>query len=141
MKNKQVIEASNKIQEIFDQVFEDFELQVEQDPDLSGYSIEISPMLRSGMSDYILNTPGNVKMRDVTAEENMKRSNYRIADNIDYLDGDLKSSIVHPGDPDYNQDEIDEFNRVCKFNEDFVMYQRGKEKWYNCCCNNIIDFR
>jgi hypothetical protein len=34
-------------------------------------------------------------MREVTAEENMKRSNYRIADNIDYLDGDLKSSIFH----------------------------------------------
>ena len=102
LKNKQVVEASSKIQEIFDQVFEDFELQVEQDPSLSGYSIQISPMLRSGMSDYILNTPGNVKMRDVTSEENMKRSNYRIADNIDYLDGDLKSSIVHPGDPDYN---------------------------------------
>ena len=129
LKNKQVIEASNKIQEIFDQVFEDFELQVEQDPSLSGYSIEISPMLRAGMSDYILNTPGNVMMRDVTAEENMKRSNYRIADNIDYLDGDLKSSIKHPGDPDYNSARIDEFNSG-KFNEDFVMYQRGKESGY-----------
>ena len=128
LKNKQVIEASNKIQEIFDQVFEDFELQVEQDPSLSGYSIQISPMLRAGMSDYILNTPGNVKMRDVTAEENMKRSNYRIADNIDYLDGDLKSSIKHPGDPDYNA-KIDEFNSG-KFNENFVMYQRGKESGY-----------
>lgn len=129
LKNKQVVEASSKIQEIFDQVFEDFELQVEQDPSLSGYSIQISPMLRSGMSDYILNTPGNVKMRDVTSEENMKRSNYRIADNIDYLDGDLKSSIVHPGDPDYNSERIGEFNSG-KFNEDFVMYQRGKESGY-----------
>ena len=129
LKNKQVIEASNKIQEIFDQVFEDFELQIEQDPSLSGYSIEISPMLRAGMSDYILNTPGNVMMRDVTAEENMKRSNYRIADNIDYLDGDLKSSIVHPGDPDYNSERIGEFNSG-KFNVDFVMYQRGKERGY-----------
>ena len=134
LKNKQVIEASNKIQEIFDQVFEDFELQVEQDPSLSGYSIEISPMLRAGMSDYILNTPGNVMMRDVTAEENMKRSNYRIADNIDYLDGDLKSSIVHPGDPDYNSERIGEFNSG-KFNEDFVMYQRGKESGYGS--NNV----
>ena len=129
LKNKQVVEASSKIQEIFDQVFEDFELQVEQDPSLSGYSIQISPMLRSGMSDYILNTPGNVKMRDVTSEENMKRSNYRIADNIDYLDGDLKSSIVHPGDPDYNAERIGEFNSG-KFNENFVMYQRGKESGY-----------
>ena len=126
LKNKQVIEASNKIQEIFDQVFEDFELQVEQDPSLSGYSIEISPMLRAGMSDYILNTPGNVMMRDVTAEENMKRSNYRIADNIDYLDGDLKSSIKHPGD--YNSARFEILIR--KFNEDFVMYQRGKESGY-----------
>ena len=133
LKNKQVIEASNKIQEIFDQVFEDFELQVEQDPSLSGYAIQISPMLRSGMSDYILNTPGNVKMRDVTSEENMKRSNYRIADNIDYLDGDLKSSIYHPGDGD-NEGYIKDFNKgITKgaspseqgLNEDWAMYQRG----------------
>jgi gliding motility-associated lipoprotein GldJ len=129
LKNKQTIEASNKIQEIFDQVFEDFELQVEQDPSLSGYSIAISPMLRSGMSDYILNTPGNVRMREVTAEENMKRSNYRIADNIDYLDGDLKSSVFHPGDPDNNKLTLDKFN-AGTMNEDFAMYQRGKETGY-----------
>ena len=131
MKNKQTLEASGKIQEIFDQIFQDFDLQVQQDADLAGYNIEISSMLRSGMSDFILNTPGNVQMRDVTAEENMKRSNYRIADNIDYLDGDLKSSIYHPGDPDNNQDEIDEFNKGMKnggLNEDWAMYQRGLQK-------------
>jgi gliding motility-associated lipoprotein GldJ len=131
MKNRQTLEASGKIQEIFDQIFQDFDLQVQQDADLAGYNIEISSMLRSGMSDFILNTPGNVQMRDVTAEENMKRSNYRIADNIDYLDGDLKSSIYHPGDPDNNQDEIDEFNKGMKnggLNEDWAMYQRGLQK-------------
>jgi hypothetical protein len=131
MKNRQTLEASGKIQEIFDQIFQDFDLQVQQDADLAGYNIEISPMLRSGMSDFILNTPGNVQMRDVTAEENMKRSNYRIADNIDYLDGDLKSSIYHPGDPDNNQDEIDEFNKGMDkggLNEDWAMYQRGLQK-------------
>ena len=131
MKNRQTLEASGKIQEIFDQIFQDFDLQVQQDAELAGYNIEISPMLRSGMSDFILNTPGNVQMRDVTAEENMKRSNYRIADNIDYLDGDLKSSIYHPGDPDNNQDEIDEFNKGMDkggLNEDWAMYQRGLQK-------------
>jgi hypothetical protein len=66
-------------------------------------------------------------MRNVTAEENMKRSNYRIADNIDYLDGDLKSSKWHPGDPDFNDPIINEYNAGTK-NEDFAMYQRGKEK-------------
>ena len=69
MENRQTLEASGKIQEIFDQIFQDFDLQVQQDVDLAGYNIEISPMLRSGMADFILNTPGNVKMRDVTAEE------------------------------------------------------------------------
>ena len=131
MKNRQTLEASGKIQEIFDQIFQDFDLQVQQDPGLAGYNIQISPMLRSGMADFILNTPGNVQMRNVTAEENMKRNNYRIADNIDYLDGDLKSSIYHPGDPDNNQGEIDEFNKGMEnggLNEDWSMYQRGVQK-------------
>jgi gliding motility-associated lipoprotein GldJ len=127
LEDKQTIEASVKIQEIFDNVFEDFEMQVEQDVSLAGYSIQISPMLRVGLANYIVNTPGNVKMRNVTAEENMKRSNYRIADNIDYLDGDLKSSKWHPGDPDFNDPIINEYNSGIK-NEDFAMYQRGKEK-------------
>jgi len=65
-------------------------------------------------------------MREVTAEENLKRSNYRIADNIDYLDGDLKSSIYYPGS-DENQLMISEFNNKTK-NEDWAMYQRGLEK-------------
>jgi hypothetical protein len=82
-------------------------------------------MLRSGMSDYIINTPGNVKMRNVTAEENIKRSNYRIADNIDYLDGDLKSSLDHPGDP-ASAVAIAEYNSGKK-DENFAMYRRGKE--------------
>ena len=131
IKNRQTLEASGKIQEIFDQIFQDFDLQVQQDADLAGYKIEISSMLRSGMADFILNTPGNVQMREVTAEENMKRSNYRIADNIDFLDGDLKSSIYHPGDPDNNQGQIDDFNKGVKnggSNEDWAMYQRGVQK-------------
>ena len=99
-------------------------MQVEQDVSLAGYSIQISPMLRVGMANYIVNTPGNVKMRNVTAEK--ERSNYRIADNIDFLDGDLKSSIYHPGDGN-NQGVIDEINSGQR-DEDFTMYQRGKEK-------------
>ena len=132
--NRQVIEASGKIQEIFDQIFQDFDLRVQQDPKFAGYNIEISPLLRSGIADFIINTPGNVQMREVTAEENMKRSNYRIADNIDYLDGDLQSSIYHPGDPDKNKQAIDDFNKGVDnendlgLNEDWAMYQRGLQK-------------
>ena len=125
LKNKQIIEASLKIQEIFDNVLEDFDLQVSQAANLVGYQIQISPMLRSGLSDYIMNTPGNVKMRNVTAEENLKRSNYRIADNIDYLDGDLKSSVDNPGDV-ASAPAIAKYNSGDR-NEDFAMYRRGKE--------------
>ena len=53
-------------------------------------------MLRSGISEYVVNTPGNVKVRETTAEENLKRRNYRVADNIDELDGDINSSIYYP---------------------------------------------
>jgi len=120
MANRQVIQASGKIQEVFDVVFKDFDELYAKD----GYQVEISPILRSGMADFILNTPGNVQMREVTAEENMNRSNYRIADNIDFLDGDLKSSIYHPGDPDKNSGAIDDFNKGTS-NEDWAMYQRG----------------
>jgi len=129
LEDKQVMEASLKVQEIFDNVFEDFDMIVEQDPNFVGYSIQISPMLRVGLSDFILNTPGNVKMREVTAEENINRRNYRVSDNIDYLDGDLKSSIHYPGS-DQNKLMIDAFNSG-QMNEDWAMYQSGKETKLN----------
>ena len=50
--------------------------------------------LRKGMSDNIIAVPGDMKFRDVTVEENINRSNYREANNIDYLDGDFNSSIA-----------------------------------------------
>ena len=50
--------------------------------------------LRKGMSDNIVAVPGDMKFRDVTVEENIGRTNYREANNIDYLDGDFNSSIA-----------------------------------------------
>lgn len=41
---------------------------------------------------------GRVKWRDMTEEESMNRVNYHQADNINYRDGDLKSSVVEGGD-------------------------------------------
>ena len=41
----------------------------------------------------ITNTPGQMRYREVTLEENIGRRNYQVADNIDYLDGDKESSI------------------------------------------------
>jgi len=125
LEKKQSVEASLKIQEIFDNVFDDFEMIVQQDPSFAGYTLQISPIIRSGLSDFILNTPGNLKTREVRAEENINRRNYRVADNIDYLDGDLKSSMFYPGN-DLNTENIKDFN-TGKKNEDWAMYQSGME--------------
>ena len=55
--------------------------------------LTISAMLLKGISDNITQTPGNMRMRNVTVEENIDRRNYRESDNINYLDGDQASSI------------------------------------------------
>jgi hypothetical protein len=125
-KEKQPIEASRRIREIFDNVFDDFDNRIQQNPDFIDYSLEISPMLRSGISEYVVNTPGNVKVRETTAEENLKRRNYRVADNIDELDGDINSSIYYPSSANGGS-RVGEIN-AGDMNEDWVMYQSGKEK-------------
>jgi gliding motility-associated lipoprotein GldJ len=53
----------------------------------------IAPDLRDAIADYITNTSGHQRMRNVNVEENIDRRNYQRADNIDYLDGDYQSSI------------------------------------------------
>ncbi len=118
---RQPVEASRRIREVYDQVFDDFDLVVQSDPAFAEYQLEISPMLRKGMSEYIINTPGNLKMREVTEEENLNRRNYRQSDNIDYLDGDLRSSIF------YNKDEVKEQLNSKERQEDWIMYQSGDE--------------
>ena len=118
---RQPVEASRKIREVYDQVFDDFDLLVTSDPKFGEYQIEISPMLRKGIAEYIVNTPGNLKVRDVTDEENLNRRNYRQSDNVDYLDGDLKSSISYQ-----SETQIEEIN-TGERNEDWIMYQSGDQ--------------
>lgn len=52
----------------------------------------ISPLLLDGIADHAYNVPGQNKYRDVKIEENTRRTNYKVANNIDYLDGDIYSS-------------------------------------------------
>ena len=47
--------------------------------------------LRKGFSDNIVALPGEMQMRAESLEENINRTNYQVADNIDYLDGDIAS--------------------------------------------------
>ncbi len=109
------LEASARVQdEIFDGIFVD---EVRTNPGGDEYSYEIISVLREGFSNFIVNTAGNLKYRPVTEEENIGRLNYRKDDYIDYLDGDLQSSIYY--DDDKLKSDINEAKR----DPDLIMYQ------------------
>ncbi len=82
---------------------------------IKSQDLEIAPKLLSGISDYQSDQPGDVRLRNVTVEENIDRRNYRQADNIDFTDGDIESSI-------YYEDPSKEGN---------VMYDWGKSTLIN----------
>jgi len=88
------------------------------------YDYEIITILRQGFASYIINTPGKLKYRNVVEEENIGRLNYRKSDYIDYLDGDLESSIF------YNSDDVK--NQISQGQRDanLIMYQNEFESNY-----------
>ncbi len=65
----------------------------------------IAPIVLDGIGDFITNIPGQQKYRNVTEEENLRRINYKRADNIDYLDGDLYSATEYSSPNDYTAEE------------------------------------
>jgi hypothetical protein len=89
---------------------------------IKAQDLEICPKLLAGLSEYQESQPGEVKERRVTVEENIDRRNYRESDNIDYVDGDLESSIYyedveHEGNPMYDWGKttlINDHSRVYK---------------------------
>jgi formylglycine-generating enzyme required for sulfatase activity len=62
---------------------------------IKGQDLEICPKLLSAISDYQSDQPGEVQMRKVTVEENIDRRNYQQADNINFKDGDIESSVYY----------------------------------------------
>jgi len=122
MKNdKYDIEASALIQErLFEGIFAD---ELRTGPEGEEYAFEIISMLREGFTDYIIDTPGKLRYRNVTEEENIGRLNYRKDDYADYLDGDIESSIYYSNDDRKNA--INQANRDPKL----VMYQNQHEEF------------
>ena len=114
-------EASMLIQEdLFDGIFED---KVRIGPMGEEYTFEIIPILRNSFSDFIIDIPGQLKYRNVEEEENIGRYNYRRADYIDYVDGDIESSIYY--DNTKRKNDINEGKR----DPDLVMYQNQYEEY------------
>lgn len=122
MKNdKYDVEASASIQEkLFEGIFAD---QLRTGPEGEEYAFEIVSMLREGFTDYIIDTPGKLRYRNVTEEENIGRLNYRRDDYADYLDGDIESSIYYENDDRKNA--INQANR----DPNLIMYQSEHEEF------------
>lgn len=119
--DKHDIEASALIQDqLFDGIFAD---EIRVGPDGEEYAFEVISMLREGFNEFILNTPGKLKYRNVTEEENIGRLNYRKDDYIDYLDGDIESSIYF--DNDERKNDINQATR----DPNLVMYQDQHEQF------------
>jgi len=114
------IEASATVQElIFEEIFED-ELREGRDEE---YAYEIITILREGFASFVINTPGHLKYRTVTEEENIGRLNYRRDDYIDYLDGDIESSIYYN-----NDDRKNAINQATR-DPNLIMYQSQFEEY------------
>ena len=119
--NKHDIEASMLIQDnLFDEIFVD---EIREGPDGEEYAFEIISILRDGFNDFILDTPGKLKYRNVTEEENIGRLNYRRDDYIDYLDGDIESSIYYE-----NDDRKNDINQATR-DPNLIMYQTQHEEF------------
>ncbi|MGB0933897.1 MAG: SUMF1/EgtB/PvdO family nonheme iron enzyme [Lishizhenia sp.] len=114
-------EAALKVQEeIFEGIFAD---ELRTAPGGEDYAFEIITMLRDGFKDFIIDTPGKLKYRNVAEEENIGRLNYRRDDYIDYLDGDIESSIYFGNDERKNA--INQASR----DPDLIMYQNKYEEY------------
>lgn len=119
--DKYFTEASALIQdELFDGIFAD---ELREGPDGEEYAFEVISMLREGFTDFIVDTPGKLKYRNVTEEENIGRLNYRKDDYVDYLDGDIESSRNYNND-DY-KNKVNQANR----NPNLAMYQSEYEEY------------
>jgi len=68
-------------------------------------AVEIANELLKGISDFIVATPGELRKREVTIEENLERRNYRKANNINYLDGDYASNYTSDGWSNWQNDD------------------------------------
>jgi hypothetical protein len=80
-------------------------------------------VLRNGLTEYIMETEGQMRYRRVTEEENLGRLNYRKDDYIDYLDGDVESSIFYN-----NESRMKDIN-MGKRDPKLVMYQNNHERY------------
>ena len=90
-----------------------------QDPNITTWILN----LRNGLTEFITDTKGKQRWRNVTIEENAGRLNYRKDDYRDHLDGNLESSIY------FNDKKKLEDIQSGKRDPNQVVYQNEFEKF------------
>ena len=95
-------EAKMKSTSIFNDLYLEYRFKdYQQDPNVTAWVLT----LRNGLTEFVNETRGQQRWRNVTEDENAGRLNYRKDDYINYLDGDLESSIYYN-----SQKTIDDIN-------------------------------
>jgi formylglycine-generating enzyme required for sulfatase activity len=111
---------------------------------IKAQDLEICPKLLAGLSEYQKEQPGDLKMRDVTVEENIDRRNYKQADNIDYVDGDIQSSIYYD-QPDYQGNPMYDWGKTSLINDHSRVYKGAswadRIYWANPGTRRFLDER
>lgn len=136
--------AERKYEEASEQI-EDALIDIDGSPD----AIEIANELLKGISDFIVATPGELRRRDVTIEENLERRNYRKSDNINYLDGDYASNYALDGWSNWQNDdgskEMYDYSATSMINDKARVYKGGSWKdgqfWLSPGARRFLDER
>lgn len=123
---KMITEAIFKSSAIFKDDYLEYRFKdYQQDPNVTAWILT----LRNGLSEFVNETRGQQRWRNVTEDENAGRLNYRKDDYINYLDGDLESSIYYN-----NQKTIEDINagkrdpKMSVYQSEFENYDlQGKE--------------
>ena len=126
--------ANEKIQEAVDAI-----------KDVDDETVVIQPLLLDGLSDHVTNVPGQLRERDVKVEENTRRINYKQADNINYLDGDLSSSTKYEQAGDYNENTMYNWKQTTLINNRARVYKGGswgdRAYWCSPATRRFLDER
>lgn len=86
--------------------------------------VRISPELISGIGQFVEDNPGDLRMRKVRPEENIDRDNYRVADNINFRDGDLESTMDYLS-PSVNENSMYDYGTTTLINNRARVYKGG----------------
>ncbi|MCF8297207.1 MAG: SUMF1/EgtB/PvdO family nonheme iron enzyme [Saprospiraceae bacterium] len=144
--DKLIVLADEAIKAKEDRLWEDASLKVQDlidEIDNAPETVTIGAVVLKGISGYIVSTPGQLKMRPVTVEENLRRRNYRESDNIGYLDGDVPSRITADWTDPNTDDKMYDYGATSMINDEAMVYKgaswRDRAYWLSPGTRRFLD--